>query len=262
MRRSRGPLPESDASVDALSDEDRKWLSFAWAGRADSELTACLSFGVVAEALRGAGEEPALIELAERAIEDERYHSQICHRLASIYLGAEAPAPKAHTLTVPAHPGAPEEVRRTLHVLGQCCFNETTGSVFYELCLKGAKSGPARAGLLSLLSDEVDHARIGWAHISSERLSPSVREAIRPWMGALVENNLRAWRGRYALPDRPSLLEHGCPSYDGGYAAVITALDEIIIPGLASFGFRIDQVARRARAQVEQGSPFENRTPD
>jgi len=262
LRRSRGPLPEPDATVDALSDEDRKWLSFAWAGRADSELTACLSFGVVGDALRGAGEEPALIALAERAIEDERYHSQICHRLASIYLGAEAALPKAHALTVPAHRGAADEVRRTLHVLGQCCFNETTGSVFYELCLKGAKSGPARAGLLSLLSDEVDHARIGWAHISSERLAPAVREAIRPWMGVLVENNLRAWRARYALPERASLVEHGCPSYDGGYEAVITALDELIIPGLARFGFRIEQVAKRARALVEGGAPTENRTSD
>jgi hypothetical protein len=254
LRRSRRPLPEADASVDEIAAEDRDLLYIGWAGRADSELGAAQSFAVIARALRDDGAAPDLVALAERAIEDEKYHSQICHRMASIYLGKPAPRPNARAHAVPRHPGASDELRRTLHIVGQCALNETTGSAFYEMCLSHAHTGPARTALLALLSDEVDHARIGWAHLAS--LSGARRRELGRWLPTLIESNLRSWRQqRGMLPSRPALTAHGCPSFEDGDRTVVAALRDLVVPGLALHGFDVRAVADLALARVERPAP-------
>jgi len=249
LRRSRRTLPIADASVDALSSEHRGWLAASWGGRADAECGASHSFRVIADALRAAGAEAGLIDLAVRAVEDEEHHARICHRMASIYEGQEARQPKAREGAIPAHAGASDEVRRSLHIIGQCCLNETTGSAFYESCLAGATAAPAREALLALLSDEVDHARIGWAHLASPVLSSAVREGISPWLGALIRSNLRAWEDRMRLPDSAALTAHGCPAYAVTSRVVVAALEDLITPGFAHVGYDVREAARLALAQ-------------
>src|SRR5581483_5066489 len=123
---------------------------------------------------------------------------------------------------------------------GQCCFNETTGSAFYEMCLSGATSPPARAALLSLLSDEVDHARLGWAHLASLRLDADQHRAVETWLPLLARGNFKAWRARFDAPDRVGLRAHGCPSYAAGRVAVENAFRDLIRPGFVSAGFALD----------------------
>ena len=45
--------------------------------------------------------------------------------------------------------------------------NETTAGVFLEVCLAHAEGALAKAALSELLSDEIDHGRIGWAHLAA-----------------------------------------------------------------------------------------------
>jgi hypothetical protein len=239
MRLSRRPLPEPDASVDALSDEDRQLLAYAWERRAAAELTGSLNFQVVAEALRAAHAEPAVQELALRAVDDEKWHSEICHRLATIFRGHEASDPTPDPAHVPPHEGASDELRYTLHVVGQCCLSETTGSAFYETCLRAARSKLARAAMRALLSDEVDHGRIGWAHLASPQLSPEVRRGVQRWLPSLIAANLRSWRNRAHLPDRPTLVDNGCPPFEIGDRAVVAALEDLIKPGMQRLGFAL-----------------------
>ena len=111
MRLSRRQLPGPDSSVDALSDEDRVILVLVWGGRANAEAGAVESFRFIHQTLKACGAATEIIALAERAVEDERWHSRICHRLASTYQGAELPEPTAEPLRVPSHAGASAAMR-------------------------------------------------------------------------------------------------------------------------------------------------------
>ena len=239
MRLSRRELPEADASFDGIADRERAQLVEVWSRRADAELGASNNFRVVVDALRERDAEPELQALAARAIEDEEHHARLCHRLASLFAGRELPAPQAPAWRVPALVGAPAEVRPTLHVIGQCLLNETTASAFLERCHDGAKSSPVRFVLKALLADDIDHARIGWAHLASPRLSPNHRAAVGAWLPALIRANAQMWDERAPIPFNPVLESNGCPSLAETAASVRSALTEVILPGLARLGFVI-----------------------
>jgi hypothetical protein len=239
LRLSRRPLPEPDASIARLSDEDRRLLVGSWGGRAGAELAGAESFRIIAAALRDLGAEPELQALAARAVDDELWHSEICHQVASIYAGRALPAPVVPAHQIPEHAGAGEALRRTLHVVGQCCINETSAAAFYETCLAGARTSLSRAALRALLSDEIDHARVGWAHLGSPLVDGETRAGVAAWLPSMIAANLRAWRERAAAPERAALIENGTPSFAAGDRAIVGALRDLLRPGFARLGFDV-----------------------
>ena len=140
---------------------------------------------------------------------------------------------------MPALVGAPAELRPTLHVIGQCLLNETTASAFLERCHAGARTRPVRFVLKALMADDIDHARIGWAHLASPRLSLDRRREVGAWLPSLIRANARVWGEHPPLPSSPALEANGCPSLEETAAAVDGALRELIVPGLARLGFVI-----------------------
>lgn len=229
---TRRPLPD-DPTIDELTSEERAIATAVWAGRAESELRAAGSFAYIADVLLIAGAPDELVALARRAIVDEQRHSEICWRVATAFAGRELPAPRRLPVQIPRHHRAAPELRRVLHVVGQSCLNETTGSAFLELCRAGARAPLASSALHELLSDEIDHARIGWAFVASPVVSPATRAEVAAWLPELVAMNLAAWRARPRYAITPGLVAHGCPSWDAVDAAVIAAIDDLIIPGFA-----------------------------
>ena len=239
-RLTRQPLPAPDASIDALSDEERTRCGIMWAGRSQAEAHAALSFRYLAPVLARLGE-PDLAVRAARAISDEERHAEIAHHVATAYLGRAPDRGPAASLIVPAHPGADEALRDTLHVLGQCALNETTACAFIERCLESANAPLPRAALREFLADDIDHARIGWAHLASERLPPSRRERIAAWLPSMLASNHRTWSRH---PDvLPALAAHGCIPAAAVQAAVREAMRELILPGFAREG--VDVTAAR-----------------
>jgi hypothetical protein len=237
LRLSRRPLPPGDASIDALADGDRRLLQRIWAGRADSELGAAESFKVITGALVDFGAEPELIDLARRAVEDEQWHARICHHVATLFAGSDLPHPVAAPTAVPIYLRASAELRPTLHIVAQCCLNETTASAFLESCLLTATSEPVRTALRALLADDIDHARIGWAHLASPRLSRERRRELAALIPSLIAANLRAWDARFPVPPSPSLAAHGCRPAAETAVAVAEVLKQVIVPGLRQVGY-------------------------
>ena len=235
-RPTRWPLPD-DSSIDALPPDERQAIGRLWAGRIQGELRAIPAFAYLAEALSDLGAGADLIALAARASDDERRHASLCATVASRYLGREVEVAPDPPLDLPALEGAPPVLRKVLHVIGLSCLNETTSSAFIEAALKGATAPLATAALRELLSDEVDHARIGWALLASPLLDESFRALISRWLPALVAANLRVWhRPLPAAPWPASFAEHGCPSTEVSNEAVRVATRELILPGFAHVG--------------------------
>jgi len=156
------PLPVEDPTIDALSPAQREEVSAHWLERGAAERRVGDAFAVIHQVLVEASADPALVNLAARAVDDESRHAELSRVVASRYAGRELSNPPSLKLSVPAHQGATPALRRSLWIMGQCVLNETFASCVLESSLRVTNAPLARAALRELLSDEIDHARIGW----------------------------------------------------------------------------------------------------
>jgi hypothetical protein len=250
------PLPDRDPSIDALPLHAKQKLAGIWLGRAAMERRVADSFAVIAPALKRRRAPEALVRLAERAIDDEYRHAELSRVVASRFAGRELSSPPRLALEVPAHRGASAELRDTLHIVGQCVLNETTATVFLETCLAHATGALARHALRELLSDEVDHGRIGWAHLAS--MPAQTRRQVGPWLLPMAYLNLRLWKAESPIdPEHPSELSaHGAPPGELIHEALVDALATLIVPGLR----KLDVATAAVERWLAQGA-FTDRAP-
>jgi hypothetical protein len=214
------------------------------------------SFAVIRDALVRRGAAAELVDLAHRAIDDEHRHEELSRVVASRFAGRDLPAPARLHLEVPEHKGASKELRDTLLVVGQCVFNETTASAYLEVSLEHAMGTLAKSALRELLSDELDHGRIGWAHLAS--LDERSRARVVPWLLPMAWLNLREWRRETPVdPDHSETLTlHGVPPSSTIHEALVDALRSLIVPGLEQL--RMDTTA--IQRWLGDGAPTD-RTP-
>lgn len=224
------PLPDGTTEVAEIDPKTRDLLARIWLSQAATELRVARSFALVHESLVHLGADPGLISVSKRAIDDEHRHTALCREMASRYAGAPVIDPPELELAPPKHEEARNErERRALWIVGQCSFNETFASAYLSLCHERAESPLARAALRELLSDEIDHARIGWAYLST--LPQSLQPVIADWLVPLAICNLREWR-KVRLSDDKTLERHGIPSAGDVEEALTSAVHDLIMPGL------------------------------
>jgi len=244
------PLPETDETVEALDEAGRAELSAVWHARAATERRVADSFVVIRDALHELGADASLVELADRAIDDEYRHAEICRVIASRYAGRDLDPPPPLELKVPRHPGASRRLELALWVVGQCCMNETIASAFLEAAVATASGPMAKGALRELLSDEIDHARLGWAFLGS--LTPEERAEMGPWLFGMMRANLRMWRDSpRTYPMTEELAAQGAPSEEVVEDAIITAVRDLILPGLERFELPTEKI----RAWLAEGAP-------
>lgn len=232
------PLPLDDEALDALSPAVREELAQHWLERAASERRVGTSFTVIRDTLVEAAAHPELISLAERAIDDEMRHEEISRVVASRFHGTELPLPPALPFAAPEHPGASPALKRHLWVIGQCSLNETFASAVLEASMDVTTGTLAKAALRELLADEVDHARIGWAHLAS--LDVETKQQLQPRLASMVKANMKMWRETpRSYPSDDALLAHGALSAALIEQAIQIALEDLIIPGLQTLGFEV-----------------------
>ncbi len=244
------PLPDDDDAIDELSAKERAVIASVWIARAASERRVSDAFAIVHQALTDLGADPAITALAGRAVDDEMRHAELSRVVACRYAGTDLPHPERLSLVVPKHVGASDALRRVLHVIGQCCMNETIASAFLEAAIAETRAPLARAALRELLSDEVDHARIGWGLVAS--LDDATKRAVERWLPEMAIANLRMWRETPRLyPDDPRLAAHGAPSLAVVERALLVAFRELVVPGFEKMS--IDTTA--VRAWLGRGAP-------
>lgn len=244
------PLPDEDEDIDRLAPEERAVISEIWSGRAVSERRVADAFVVVRDALGALEADPSFVALATRAIDDEMRHTELSRRVASRYAQRELPPPPALPPSVPRHERAGERLRHVLHVVGQCCLNETIASSFLETTLSAAKTPLATSALRELLSDEVDHGRLGWALLGS--VDDRTRREVEPWLPSMAIANLRMWRTaprRY--PEGARIAAHGLPSEAVVEAALLRAFRDLIVPGFEHLAMD----TAKLRAWLDAGAP-------
>ena len=110
---------------------------------------------------------------------------------------------------VPQHTASRGDGARThalLHVIEMCCLNETMTGVFLTEMLDRATHATARAAIESLLEDEIDHGRVGWAYLASvcrEKWGATIaREALPALLRRTVAPVLEGARAKGERDDR------------------------------------------------------------
>lgn len=229
-------LPLDDPSVDAADPRSREAIGRQWQERATAELRVASMFATIAREVFEGGADPVVMKLVARAVSDEVRHAEICRLLATRYLGREVAWPPPGPVPLPMHGPAPDALRPTLHITAMCCINETLASAWLETCRADATVPLAKAALRELLADDVDHARIGWAHLASTAVTPEVRAQIAGWLPRLLEASMLPWLNGAGAPDYAGYPAHGVPSSATTREVVESTTREVVLVGFAQLG--------------------------
>jgi hypothetical protein len=246
-------LPFGDPSVAALTSAQRIAIAGHWKHRAKSELQVGRAFAAMVPILRERRASAAVLDRLERGSEEEIRHSEICSQLAETYAGETVVRPKIDSVPLPHFGVGDEELETALLVAGMCCVNETIATAWISACLAAAQTPLAQMANRIHLHDEIEHARVGWAHLGSDAVSDATRLALGPLLPRLIEANAPGWER-----DDASLPPEGIP--DQGHLPVtvsrrifVDAVADLVLPGFAHVGIDIAparawHVQRTARA--------------
>lgn len=213
---------------------DERWrskLAAYWWRRAEGEMTSWVGFRHVLADLKAAAAPNPLVELAERAVQDEYAHSMFCRDWA-VSFGHPGGEVQPRTQARLAFSGASDSDNRKLRIL-MCCFTETVGCVI----LQHVREVVTHPELLKLnrrhLADELQHSRVGWGYLAS--LHERDRDLIRDWAPRLLELLPEACCDG-PEEDLEELIPWGYFTPRLLREAHAEAVRELIVPGLAHLG--------------------------
>lgn len=239
---------ELDAS--ALSPAQRRVVGESWKERMRQEHLAVGAFARIAHELAEQGCEPIVLELATKASWDEVRHAEICRKMAVALLGEEeVPASWRGVPKIPAHEGASPEQRTLFHVTEMCCLSETLTGVCFTEMLARATNEIARAAIASLLEDELDHGKLGWAHLAS-RARAKATAGVAEALPALLDRTVgRALSRRSDEPDDRALEAFGYLGPAAMREGVRRALFDVVLPGFETVGLDVRPAREHAAAR-------------
>jgi hypothetical protein len=235
---ARRAIPWDELDAGALGDRGRQVVGAGWRERMRQEHLAVGAFSLLAQELAAEGCDPIVLSLITRASSDEVRHAEICRRFAVQLLGEEAVPSRVKGLpNVPMHPEASGEVRTLLHVVEMCCLSETLTGVFLTEMLARTTDPTARTAVESLLEDEVDHGRVGWAYVT-ERARGKALDGLSAALPAMIDRTFRPVMSAAAkAPEDEGALE-ACAHLGMRAAAGICGdtLRDVVLPGFEAAG--------------------------
>lgn len=237
--------------MDGLEDAARLQVGQYWQGRSAAELHVADGFSKLREILAEAGGDEIVLRLIDRTVKNEHQHSRLCHRLAIRYLGREVDEPPAVPARLPPLDEAPAEARATLHMAGLCCVNESIATVWLERCAARSTAPLARGVNQLHLSDEVLHARVGWAHLASRAVTGAVRAEVGRWVVPLLKSNVGIWLGPDVTKQAGGVPGHGLPLAEEHRQVVLGAVRNVVIPGFQHCGVDVGPAWRWFHEELE-----------
>lgn len=246
-------LPFDDPSVGALSSAQRTAIAGHWGRRARAELQVGRAFAAMIPVLREHRATDAVIDRLKSGAEEEERHSELCLRLANTYAEGLVQRPQVDSVVLPRFDVGDESLECTLLVAGMCCINETIATAWISSCLSAAEAPLAVAANRFHLRDEIEHARLGWAHLASTIVSEANRRDLGLCLPRLLEANASGWERK-----DPFLPDEGVPSH-GHLPAEVSrgvfneAVADLVLPGFTHVG--VDVGPARAWLQARRSPP-------
>lgn len=238
-RRSERDIRWDALDASSLGAVGRELVGKSWRERAWQEHLAVGAFAILTTELAADGCDNAILERVARAASDEVRHARICQRMANALLGADATPARARGLpNVPRYAGTEPADRALYHVVEMCCLSETVTGVCFTEMLARASDRTAHAVLESLLADEIDHGRVGWAYLAARRAEQRLGDLSRE-LPKMLERVFRPLLVPPALPpeaDDPALEAFGWLGPRALREQVKESLNDVILPGFEELG--------------------------
>lgn len=245
---ARRAIAWKDLDASALDPAKRRVVGASWKERARQEHLAVGAFALLTQELAADGCDPVVLALVTKAAWDEVRHAEICRNMAVALLGArDVPARYKGLPKVPKHDSLDARTRTLLHVTEMCCLSETiTGVDFTEMRAR-ATNPIVRGVIASLLEDELDHGRLGWAYLGTRHREGSLDGLSNALPAIFDRTAVRAISAPPDSQDDVAMEAFGFLGHDAATAAVKRAIDEVILPGFET----LDIDTRDVRAHLD-----------
>ncbi len=250
MREGRGAAADfawDDLARDAGADRAGCLrVAESWNHRSKQEHLAVGGFSRIAHQLAEEGCEPVVLSLVTRAANDEVRHAEICARMWSALRGQPFVVARYRgTPTMPAYEALPPAMRVLLHVVETCCVSETVTGVAFTEMLSRTTHPVARAVVQSLLRDELDHGRVGWAYVAERARAGSLQGLADALPGAVLRAmNPGMKPAETSGDDEPSLERWGYLGPQAVAAIYRSTVREVVLPGFEHFGVDTSKTER------------------
>lgn len=226
----------------------RREMAELWAFRALAEQSAGRRLLRAAAGLARLGADPALVQGARRAVDDEFRHARLCAEAASLFDQARVPPLFAAEIVGPA--GDTDE-RALYDVVSACCVSETLNVRVMAASLVGTRDGAMRALQKEILRDEVEHSGVGWRFVeASGRDLAFLGPSLAGMLGLPSRNKLFA-PPPAPPPDEERLRRLGWLPRSALRALFCETLAEQIFPRLERLG--VDTAPARAALSLSLG---------
>jgi hypothetical protein len=225
----------------ALGDRGRAVVGAGWRERMRQEHLAVGAFALLARELAEEGCSSVVLTLVTRAASDEVRHAEICRSFAVALMGErEVPARFRGLPKIPMHEGATKAERVLFHVVEMCCLSETLTGVYFTEMLARCADPVAREAVESLLEDEVDHGRVGWAYLAERARERRVGGLAKALPG-MFDRTFRTVMGaaRRAPPDDVALERCAFLGIRASAEVYARALEQVILPGFEEVGVEL-----------------------
>lgn len=203
-----------------------------WAMRAGLELSVSAGYAVIIRELLETGAERPVLQLCCEASADEISHAQLCLDLAERIDGEKRDWPAPTSLRVPSYGNIKTGPLLTaLHLVAMSCLNETIACVRLLEAIQPTECASAKHALRCILTDEIRHARAGWAHLASRHVTSDMKQQIADYVPELVSASLTSLIEENSSIPTEEFSIWGLPSVELARAHAQKAVQEIVMPG-------------------------------
>jgi hypothetical protein len=224
-------------------------LARVWRHREQVEREAAAQFAQLADDLRASAVPAHLVALAQSAAEDEAAHAILCRCLVDHIGAGHPPLPPLppRPVVVLGPPGLSVNRRALYASVALSCVTETFSTALLLEMQRLATDDRVAQTVHRILRDEVQHSRLGWAHLAwaAERGDVS-------WLGPYLGDMVNASVGS-DLPLELLRDESGHPGDGSGVLSaariqdvVTAALEQVVVPGFARYGLDTSSLDTRA----------------
>lgn len=215
----------------------RATAALVWRQRARAELEAAARFARLADQLAALGAVAPVIAMAREAAEDERRHAEQCATLVRELGGAPFTLEVVPALREVAPAGLGPRERLLYEIVAMSCVTETLSVALLGELVERATDPTVRDTMRRILRDEIDHARLGWAHLAAER-ERGARDVVGihlPAMlaGTVTEELFSSWAKH---PAHEELSGLGALDRAARRRIFEETMQLLVFPGLRCFG--------------------------
>ena len=204
----------------------------------------------MATELAQVGASAVVVEGAQSASADEARHRDLCAVIAARFGEPDAKIYIPPRTRIGRSDMDPRD-RLLWEVVAVCCISETMNTSLLTRCQEVTKDAQIRDTVHELLTDEVRHAQLGWAHLAAERAAGRgefLRDLLPVMLDASVEPGFL--EGTLQAPWTEALYDYGelpGPELVQIYCETVT---EVVFRGLDAMGVDTSQGREWLRAHA------------